>query len=117
MADAPLDRDLTPEEQARQQFLKDTAELMGSHGPERAIRPATFRRWLWHLVEDPGWCAIHAAEAAKMDGAPLHRALGKREMGLQLFQTAAAVGGEQYRQMWVEAANLKLQREMEKHRK
>jgi hypothetical protein len=110
MSDIVEQAPLTPAEKARAKFLADFANLMGN-GDE--IKPATFRRWLWHLIEDAGWCYTHAKGAGTKDVHALYFALGAREIGINLLQTAMAVADESYRRMLLEAINLKTQREVQ----
>lgn len=99
-----IDSPLTPAEKGRAKFLEDFAELMS--------QPA-FRRWLWHLIEDPGWCAANACSEDTKDVNATFLAAGKRRVGVLLNRTAMGVADEHYKRMLIEAINLKVQREMQ----
>lgn len=98
-----IDPPLPPAEAARAKFEEDLGELM---------KLPRFRRWLWHLAEDPGWCAMNAYGADTRNPNAMYVHAGKREIGVDLLQAAIAVNGELYKQMFLEAANLKMQREL-----
>lgn len=101
--DPILEEQLSPDEQARAKFLEDFASLMGE---------APFRRWLWHLIEQPTWAGSFHYGADFAQPNRMYFLEGKRELGMLLNQTAMAQGNENYRRMRIEAENLKLQREL-----
>lgn len=95
----PLEPPLRADEKARAKFLEDTAELM---------RSSVFRRWVWHLIDFRLWCASFMCRNEPEE--PFTG--GKRWIGLSLQALLMGVATEGYKQMLLEAMNLKLQREL-----
>ena len=98
-----IDPPLSPEDAARAKFAEDFGELM---------KVPTFRRWLWHVIEDPDWCAAFAYGANTRDPNAMYVHAGKREVGMELVKAAMAADNEGYKRMFLEATNLKVQREL-----
>lgn len=108
---------ISPEQKARARFLEDFAEMM---------KLAQFRRWLFHLIEDSGWCGSGLYGADFENPNKMYFAAAKRELGVELNMTAMAVADELYmkmvrrgdprvdnhQKMLDEARNLKLTREL-----